>query len=236
MWWQKSWKLCQQWTKSKIAINFDLSWKQKNYIFRDIADLFSVAFFEEYRQTINVYSFTDQNLDKNTAKSRSYQRFEQCLLFLQSNFGPAFEALIAQENFDQATQKAATEFVEEAVKDSINEIKVSIKIDDEIAREKLIKTLEAMKLSVMFPDEILNQNKVEEIYNELDESAETLLDVYMKIKSYKRKIDTEMSDSWIKKIHEKLSDTLYVKYSVNINTLSEFIKLETFSLLTGKML
>lgn len=129
---------------------------------------------------------------------RAWQRFESCLETLKSSLPPALDALNAVEFYDQSVQKSATELVELALADAIEEISR----DEQIANETMIvitDKLKSAKLLVMFPDDILNLTKIDGLYDELDfEGTESLLELSVNAQTHHRKLQLKPQNSWIR--------------------------------------
>lgn len=134
----------------------------------------------------------------------------------------AMEALSAKKYYDEDTKRATTELINEAVADVVNKIKVAKELkNNEDAREKIIKKLKTMKLSVMFPDEILDQKKIEEMYDELNiDGSESLVDMTNAMFKHFRKLFVETNSNWMKRV-EKFTQEFPITYFLDENTLSK---------------
>lgn len=151
------------------------------------------------------YSFTLEDAKKR-GSNRAYQRFEQCLNFFYIHMRPALEAFNAVEFYDRSVQKSATELVELAVGDAIEEISGNEKIANE-TRNEFTKKLKSAELWVMFPDVIVNLSKIDGLYKELDlEGTESLIEMSTKIKINSRKLQMKPKDHWLKILHTVISE------------------------------
>lgn len=134
---------------------------------------------------------------------------------------PALEALTAVNLFDQSVQESATEMIKLAVADAIREIAKNEKVDA-LTRYTLIEKLGSAKLLVMFPDDILNLTKIEELYRELDfQESESLIELSMKMEIHNSKLRLQPQDGWIKNLHTFLDKT-YIDFIVDKNVLRNF--------------
>lgn len=133
---------------------------------------------------------------------------------------PALESLHAVHLYDQTVQKSATEFVELAVADLIEEFSKNEKIPN-ATRDEITNKLKSVKLSVMFPDDILNFTKIDGLYNELDfEGNESLPELFLKFTSHYLKLRNKPREHWIKKLDAIVSE-IKLRYHADTNILSE---------------
>lgn len=154
-------------------------------------------------------------------KKRPHQRFEQCLLFLQRFMRPSLEALSAVNYYDQSVQQSATELVQLAVDDAIEEIGENEKIGKNTKNE-ISEKLKSTKLWVMFPEEILNLTKIDELYNEfVFDGSETYFEIYVGIQIHNWKLQLKRKDSWLTILHKINPKENNPTYFFNQNVLSE---------------
>lgn len=134
---------------------------------------------------------------------------------------PAVESLLAVHFHDQSVQKSATELVKHAVTDVIDLISKNEWISNATQNE-ITSQLSSIKLSVMFPDDILNLTKIESLYDEMDfNGKESLPELYMKLSFHNNKLRIKPSDHWITGLNIIVSDV--TQYYEDINVLSEFV-------------
>lgn len=163
---------------AKAGLISNLSEIFKDLSKRFVANVFSVAFARKYQKAFIVYSFTKQEENFYGTK-RSYQRFEQCVQFIESNMRPAFDALLAEKLFDKTVQAAATEMAKEAAD-------AAQLIGNSFYDEAYI-TIEAVKLSVMFTDDDRNLTKVGEAYKDLKlDGSESMVEMYIEIDKFNK--------------------------------------------------
>ena len=177
------------------------------------------AFTDYYRTSFIVYPFLERDkIEKGT--TRSYQRYEQCSLMLETFMGPGFESLMAKYYFDSATQSEAEKYVKEAIADSINEVNRSSVIVDEKLRGKLIQKLQLIKVEVMYKEEMLNETKISKIYDELKlEGNESLFKQYIEIKKYSYSLNLNPRQSRIRILNSL--NSAFIQYSIEDNLLSK---------------
>lgn len=134
---------------------------------------------------------------------------------------PAIEALNAVSFFDPSVHKSATEMVELAVVDAIENISKNERIPKK-TRKLLTQKLESVKLSVMFPDDILNLTKIEGLHNELDfTGSESLFELVMKIQIQSWKLQMQPENHWITNLHTIVREDV-ATYFVDQNLFCEF--------------
>lgn len=132
---------------------------------------------------------------------------------------PAVEALNAANLYDKTVQTSATELVALAVSDSIRQINRSKLINNE-TKKLMTKKLKSVKLWVMFPDDILNTTKIDEMYDELQLNGnESFVEVFVELPKFDRKLETEPLDSWIKIVKKAIIND-FTSYFIDNNILS----------------
>lgn len=155
----------------------------------------ATAFLYNYRRAFIPYSFTLGEKILGGA-NRSFQRFEQCIRLLSANAPLAMKALEAQHLFDADIQKSAADLAAETVRDYREQVVQNI--GDEEIRSWILRKLDSIKLVAMFPEEILNVSKVNEIYEDLNlDGTESFVKVYAELTLHRSKIARESNDSWI---------------------------------------
>lgn len=165
--------------------------------FRFIANIFAAAFLSKNSGSFTTYSFPRGTVQKFGSK-RAAQRFEQCLRFLEINMRPALEVMNAEKFYDKTVQKSATELVQMAITDAIEDISENIKLSNE-TKDKLTRKLKSIKLWVMHPEDILNSSKIEALYNELAiVKSDSLTDLTRSISRHNRKLLLQPHDSWMR--------------------------------------
>lgn len=131
---------------------------------------------------------------------------------------PALEALLAANFYDKSVQKAATEIVEVAVADLIEELNKNENSGNDI----IIGKLKSAKMLVMFPDEILNFTKIEELYKEIEfEGTESLIELNMKIDINDLRLQVRPHTDWLNIILPIL-DRYTIFYSFEQNIICEY--------------
>lgn len=147
--------------------------------FSFIANVLATSLFAGNRFAFTSHSFISYEARISGAK-RAKQRHEQCLSLLKKLMRPAFESLTAAHFYDYSVQKSTTELVALAVDDVRAEINENERIPS-ATRDAITNKLKSVKLSVMFPDDILNLTKITELYNDLRvEGNESLPKLFMK--------------------------------------------------------
>lgn len=126
---------------------------------------------------------------------------------------PAIEALTAEKYFNPSVQAAGKKIIMESVADVINEIKVRKEIDNDEVKKSLIEKLETIKIIAMFPDEVLNATKIQEIYEELTiDGSESFVYLYQAVEKHYKKIKSENSTSWMKILKITMSTDGFAHY------------------------
>lgn len=187
-----------------------------------MANIFAMFFLHAHKETFIVYSFNRRDAQDRGTK-QDFQRFEQCINFAEKHVQPALQALFAKKYFDEATQLAAKQLIMEVVRDVIDEVKVMKKIDDEDYRKKLIRHLSNMKISVMFPDEALNQTIIDEMYDELNVNLNyhSHLELHIALKKHHDKIVAAEKTTWIRRVDKLIPSFAFINYFWDENVLSE---------------
>lgn len=193
--------------------------------FRLISNILATAIFSTNSASFTAYSFTRENA-RSFGAIRAQQRFEQCLRFLETAMRSALEALNVENFYDESVKKSATKLVELAVNDAIEDINKNKMLPDE-TKNMITRKLNSTKLWVMFPDDILNLTKIEEMYSELDfDSSERLnisgsfIELTWSILKHHRKLNLKPQNNWIKMLQTVLT-TNEPNYFPDINVLSE---------------
>lgn len=125
---------------------------------------------------------------------------------------------MAIELYDQSVQKSATELVELAVADVMDEISKNEKISN-AARDLITNKLKSVKL---FPDDIVNMTKVDGLYDELDfKGNESLPELSLKISLHLKKLQNKHPDHWYKRLDTIVSEGV-IRYFADTNVLGEF--------------
>lgn len=179
-------------------------------------------FLHAHKETFIVYSFNKRDAQDRGTK-QDFQRFEQCIIFIEMNVQPALQALFATKYFDEETQHAAKELTMEVVRDIIAEVKVMKKIEDEDYRKKLVRHLNNIKLSVMFPDDALNQTIVDEMYEELEVNLnyQSYIELHIALKKHNDKIINAEKTTWIRRTDKLIPSFASINYFWDENVLSE---------------
>lgn len=121
--------------------------------------------------------------------------------------------------YDESLQKSATEYVELAVSDVIEDISGNEKIS-KTTKDHLLKKLRSVKLSVMFPKHVLNLTKIEEWYDGLDfEGNETEIDLFMKFDAYYYTLFFQPQEQW--RLINDIVNEPNVRYFFDTNVLCE---------------
>lgn len=150
---------------------------------------------------------------------RSFQRFEQCIQILNVYATPAQKALEAQHLFDPKIQKAVTELAEEAIRDFRDATDWTM--EDDVLRLNILRKIDDIELIVMFPEEVLNISKINEIYDDLElNGTESLVKMWIGIRKHSRRIEMGGKDSWSRDLLRKLRQN-GIKYDTDTNILSE---------------
>ena len=165
-----------------------------------------------------MYAFDENEFISGTKKSK--QRWEQCMLKLFATYGPALQALYAVRYFDNKVHEAAKNFTKEAVKDVIAELKNRDIHDDAI--EELVEKLESIHYNIGYTDKVLNLQKIEEFYKDLKLIGdEEIVETFLKIENYDRKISNDPESNWKRKLKSKTSE-VEIKYFTDDNILCKF--------------
>lgn len=183
-------------------------------------NIFATTTVYASKEAFIVYSFNRRDASKKGTQ-KSYQRFEQCIYFLETNMRLALEALMAETYFDSSTQTAAKEFAKEAARDVLEKFKANTNAkNDKNIKKKLVEKIKSMKFFIMFPDELLNQTMVGEVYEELElDGSESLVEMFMALKKQKVKLLAEKSTNWMRLLNRIMSE-FHIKHFIEENVLN----------------
>lgn len=142
---------------------------------------------------------------------RDLQRYEQCLHLLESAYSPVLLSLYATSYLFQEDLKGAESFVRTAINDVITQIMSDDELDDLII-DDVSRKLKKIVIIPAVHKEILNDAKLDEMYQELDLNGnEGLLDTTIKIRKYFEKLDNEPRTSWFLQAN-RFSQLSHMKY------------------------
>ncbi|CAO1412737.1 unnamed protein product [Diamesa tonsa] len=169
---------------------------------RILANIFALRLLYDYKELFLVYSFDDFQ-KRFYGRLKSYQRWEQCMRHLLYHHGPALEALHAKKYFNVEVQDSVKDFTKEAVHDFIAEVN-KLDIDND-TKQDLVAKLKTIKYAIGYPEEVLDLQKVEEFYEELDlNGTEGLVETYLKMEQNTNKINKNPNTNWKKKLIKML--------------------------------
>lgn len=125
---------------------------------------------------------------------------------------PALEALLAETLFDRETQVASIDLMREAVVDSLDYIREKNLIKNESIRDEFFEKMNKATIVTMYPDEVLNETHIIDLYEELPiDGSESLIEMFVAIHNHNRKIENEPKTSWLKKLQE-IVEKFNIKY------------------------
>lgn len=192
------------------------------YYFRFIANVFASIVLSTSYPLFTTYAFSLETVKKFGSK-RGIQRFETCVAALQQFMRPALEAIVAVDFYDHSVQRSATEFVKLAVSDSIDHISNIIE-DDTVpkkTRDLMVEKLKSVKLWVMFPDDILNVNKIDKLYKEFDfNDSDNYIELHLNMLRQYWKLRTRPNDDEIKILQTIIKEGT-IHYFADVNVLSK---------------
>lgn len=133
---------------------------------------------------------------------------------------PAVEAMMAANFYNKEVQESVAELAALAIKESIQYINNSKSINNE-TKALMVEKLQSAKLWAMFPDDILNVTKINEIYDELELNAtESFVDLFIELPKYDRKLETKPFGDWVKVLRRVISND-FTYYFVFDNIVSK---------------
>lgn len=140
-----------------------------------------------------------------------FERQEQCLHLLETNFSPVLVSLYAKTYMKNEGFEDIEDFVREAVNDIIAEVKTDKKLDKTIL-DDVVRKLKKVVILSGGREEIFDDSKIEEIYEELElKGNEHILETSIKLKKYAEKLDGESKRGWFYRAY-KLSKFNVIKY------------------------
>lgn len=181
--------------------------------------MFAFEFLFRHKELFIVYAL-DEFEKQLYGRIKSYQRWEQCLHHLLQQHGPALQALHAVTYFNKEIQDSVKEFTKEAVHDFIVEVN-KLNIDSDTKKD-VVGKLNNIKYIIGYPEEVLDLQKIEILYEELElNGTEGLVETFLKMKRNSEKIKNNPSSNWkIKAL--KMSARNLVSFVTDDNSLCEF--------------
>lgn len=172
----------------------------------------TLEFLYQNRLTFITHPHTNRDKAK-TGLERSINRFQLCIQQLDKDIAPALHALFAEHLFDKSIQEAVTDLVKEAIQGFRDDIE--IETNDETIRAKIYEKIDSIRLSVMFPDDVLDIPRINKLYDEFEFlENQTLLELSADIWKFGSKNRKEIKDHWIHhldKILRNVLDTLDIE-------------------------
>lgn len=126
---------------------------------RTFANIFWLQFLLSFRHTFKLYSlnYAEKYL---WGLERSKQRFEQCVKLVHENLNVAFASLVVRRYTKKLLMDSANEVADRTVK-VISEHVASDETIPEHHRDFMVEKLNSIKLILGFPEELLEDSKVE---------------------------------------------------------------------------
>lgn len=186
---------------------------------KDVADIYAASFLYQHRVAFVKYFFTKEDSQIRGTK-QSIQRFEQCIDLIEMYFLPVLDVLMSKKYFNQNVHDAAKDLATEVVKDAVDILNDFAKKHNRAHNvSKAIETISNMKYAVMFTEEVLNETKVFEIYEnvEVDGNA-TFADMLIELVKNQIKLDNKPENSWITN-YEKIVRSKEINYFEDQNIL-----------------
>ncbi|XP_058790751.1 neprilysin-2-like [Phymastichus coffea] len=173
-------------------------------------------------------SFMNENVQRITADYSASitgtnvqePRWIQCLDYVSQNVHLAVGALYAREHFDKKSKKSAEELVNR-LRQSFADLLEKTDWMDEKTKEAAKKKLRSMKNYVAYPDELLEDKKIDAYFQELEINSESFLKNHLNLKLFKFKKILEKlkkpvdQDDWTERGYITTVDAFY-KLSMNI--------------------
>lgn len=189
-------------------------------IFSTLADVFAFQFLYKYRPLFIVYS-GGAHQQSNYGSKISKQRWWQCADFLYYTYGPALQVLYAAKYLSLETQLSVINFTKEAIEDFMTSAKTMNNFSQTVELD-LTQKLNKIEFLIGFPNESFDNEKIEELYKELDlNGTEGSVETYLKIYKYNHKINNHPLSNWKKKLSDRSSE-FSVKYYIDDNIICEF--------------
>lgn len=189
---------------------------------RNLADAYATSFLYQHRVSFIKYFFTKED-SRNRGTKQSIQRFEQCIGIIEKYLLPVLDVSMSKKYFNQDIQEAAKNLAKEVVVDTID-----VLIDfgkkhnktDEVSGH--IETLRNMKYYAMFAEEVLNETKVYEIYEDMKvDGNETFAEMLVEFVKHQEKLNNKPQNSWINNF-DKIVRSEAINYFEDQNILCEY--------------
>lgn len=131
------------------------------------------------------------------------QRCCFCIIFVNLRFYFSIPigvgALYVRKYFNEESKKAAVDLVN-SIREEYIKILKEVSWMDEVTREAAIEKAKSMTSHIAYPDELTDNNKLEEYYDGLELDPETLLQNVLRIRTFK-------DNHLIKKLRQSVNKT-----------------------------
>ncbi|KAG5670598.1 hypothetical protein PVAND_000849 [Polypedilum vanderplanki] len=160
---------------------------------RIIMDVLFLTFLYEYEHVYSDHPFNKEET-----------REQQCFKFLDTNFSPALLSLYSHHYLNKKNVIEAEKLAREAIEDVLDELMAAKDLEN-IVKDDLKRRFNKMKIILGAMPEMLNDEQMEEIYNELQLSGSGILETTTKLINYNNKLNNEPINSWLHQINQQSS-------------------------------
>lgn len=189
-----------------------------SFLCRTLADFVVYHFLYKYRPAFIVYKHDEWETTERGSK-KSLQRWTQCVSVFYFYMSCGLEFLYSRHYRDEKVEKAAKEFAQEAVNFAILKIENGKQLNETI-KQILVDQLKTTKIASAFPDDVLDPQRVETFYEELNMNDKGSVESSLEINNFNQKVNRESIQSWRRKLNDlTVITTMSVKYSWNDNLL-----------------
>lgn len=154
---------------------------------RIFANFFCILFLSEFNRTFNLYPISDIE-QQQWGITRPQQRFEQCSEFIREHFSSTLTSLLIRKFTNKQMIEDAYDIANRTMKIIIE----TVENDETIPSEHkiiMMNKLKSVKLILAYPEELLNLQNVEAIYNDLNLTGnEPLLELAIGTLSFNKKL------------------------------------------------
>jgi hypothetical protein len=157
------------------------------------------------------FSFSDHSFNKEESRE------QQCFNILDKNFSPALLSLYSQHYLNKQNVREAEKLAREAIEDILDEL-LATKDLENLIKEDLKRKFMKMKIVLGAMPEMLDDSRMEEVYNELQLNGAGILEATIKLINYNNKLSNEPINSWLQQINQ-LSKLKGLRYFAEMDVL-----------------
>lgn len=162
---------------------------------------------------------------------KEYQRYEQCIIPLESTFASGLVNLYGQKFYNESARAYAHIFIKEILVSMIREINKDENLDDQL-KFQLARKLGNIHIIAGFSNETSSNEKVLELYEELRlKGDENIIYTALELINYNMKLENEPEENWMFQVNQlnRLNNLKYLPEKDTLFIPSEYTVYPYFS-------